>query len=647
MFGLEESSAFGSEEFWVQFLERLIKRSLILIVFLLPFIINPLGYHIFTLPKAIFLRVISLTVFLSWLSLIILTQGKYSFRRSFLDKPIFFYLFFAAISTLFSLNFHTAFYGTFYRFEGFLSLLIYIFLFYAALNFFQDENEIKLLLTALFLSASIISLVGIFQVFKPIFYDSSATGLDVGRVGSFFGNSNYLGAYLSLVVPLVLGINLFSRELKFNRWLSSGTLILTFLCLIFTYTRASWLGVILAVCLMVFVLREKILKPKGLVFILLLVILVGLLVFTLAGFEGWIKVYERLSSIFELKDSAAGRVFIWRISLKIVRNYWFIGVGPDSIGLVFPRHLPINWLAVSERAFTDKAHSDILQVAVCQGIVGLIGYLWLFGSFFVLGFKKIARIVEEKKKLISLSLFWAALAYFINLQFSFTMVEVTPIFWVLAGILVSIEEDRIRIISFKRLSGLFKKRGVKLFLFALIGALFLIGVYNGSKTLLADAYVRDAIEWSEVGASDQEIQQYLKATKLDSSEGKYFYFLGLACFDRAKREKSENELERAIVSFKKGIELNQHDVLNYLGLERAYLLGGKIFDKAMLDKSIETIKKGLKIALYLPELWYDLGQAYEEKGLVKDAIEAYTMSLRIDESNNFAREKIQILKEEN
>ncbi|MDP3014413.1 MAG: O-antigen ligase family protein, partial [Candidatus Subteraquimicrobiales bacterium] len=374
--------------------------------------------------------------------------------------------------------------------------------------------------------------------------------------------------------------------------------------------------------------------------------LVGLLVFALAGFEGWVKVYERLSSIFELKDSAAGRVFIWRISFKIVRDYWFIGVGLDSIGLVFPRYLPINWLAVSERAFTDKAHSDILQVAVCQGIVGLIGYLWLFGSFFVLGFKKIARIVEEKKKLVSLSLFCAALAYFINLQFNFTMVEVTPIFWILAGILVGAEEDGIRIISFKQLRSLFKKRGVKLFLLALMGTLFLIGVYSGSKTLLADAYIRDAIEWSEVGVSDREIQQYLKAAKLDSSEGKYFYFLGLACFDRAKREKSENELERAIVSFKKGIELNQHDVLNYLGLERAYLFGGEAFNSAMLDKSIKTMKSGLKVTPYLPELWYDLGQAYEEKGLVEEAIDAYTMSLRIDTTNEFARDRIKLLKGE-
>jgi putative inorganic carbon (HCO3(-)) transporter len=77
--------------------------------------------------------------------------------------------------------------------------------------------------------------------------------------------------------------------------------------------------------------------------------------------------------------------------------------------------------------YADKAHNDLLQVAVTTGLLGLVAYMFLIGRFFCLGFSR--RRQDELLGIILPGL----LGYWASLQLSFSVVSVAPFFWLLSG----------------------------------------------------------------------------------------------------------------------------------------------------------------------------------------------------------------------
>ena len=68
------------------------------------------------------------------------------------------------------------------------------------------------------------------------------------RVVSTFENPNVLGEYLLLLIPISLGY-MFSERSKYRITMNLGTTILLALCMVFTYSRGNWLGLVIAVAL--------------------------------------------------------------------------------------------------------------------------------------------------------------------------------------------------------------------------------------------------------------------------------------------------------------------------------------------------------------------------------------------------------------
>ena len=77
----------------------------------------------------------------------------------------------------------------------------------------------------------------------------------------------------------------------------------------------------------------------------------------------------------------------------------------------------------------DFAHNDFLQIAACQGIVGLALYLGFIISLAVRGFKKIFTCPWV---LVCIS---SCVGYIVYSFFTFSIAIVSPLFWVMAGLL--------------------------------------------------------------------------------------------------------------------------------------------------------------------------------------------------------------------
>lgn len=216
-------------------IERLNKS--IEIVFYSLFVTTPLAMHpytseLFEFNKMWLLFIYSLILFFLWGTKMVL-QRKFELRRTFFDIPILLFLLSQFISTIFSLDIHTSFWGYYSRFNGgFLSSLCYVFLYFAlSTNILTSDKEenikrAKRMLYAIFISGVLVALWGF-----PSHFGNDPTCLafrgtfDVScwteafqpkiRMFSTLGQPNWLAAFLLILLPIVSSYTInASKEIK-------------------------------------------------------------------------------------------------------------------------------------------------------------------------------------------------------------------------------------------------------------------------------------------------------------------------------------------------------------------------------------------------------------------------------------------------
>ena len=146
------------------------------------------------------------------------------------------------------------------------------------------------------------------------------------------------------------------------------------------------------------------------------------------------SILSRLTSIGNMKDSStAYRVAVWIGSARMLRDYWFcgIGLGPDAFLKIYPQY------ALGGADFALHSHNFYLQWIVDMGIVGILVYFWII----ITGFKQICSIKEKDTviKNVLLAMSGAILGYLFhglaeNLWYNYRMILV---FWIFFGILQS------------------------------------------------------------------------------------------------------------------------------------------------------------------------------------------------------------------
>lgn len=222
-------------------------------------------------------------------------------------------------------------------------------------------------------SASIVSLYGILQYFTGSIGEAGAW-LDTemfegiaGRVVSTLENPNMLAEYLILLLPLAV-CRLLTRGTPAKRTAALCATALMGVCLILTWSRGAWLGLIFGA--LVFLL---IWSRRSLYLILAGVVSVPFLPFVLPD-----SIISRFTSIGNLADTSTSyRLNIWRGAVHMLEDYWHcgIGIGEAAWDTVYPRYS----LAAIEAA--PHAHNLYLQTWIECGIVGIV--LLLLFLFFL------------------------------------------------------------------------------------------------------------------------------------------------------------------------------------------------------------------------------------------------------------------------
>lgn len=209
------------------------------------------------------------------------------------------------------------------------------------------------------------------------------------------------------------------------RWLYTLATVALLIALILTFTRSAWLGSIVAAVFILARMRPRLLwlVPLG----------VGLLL-TVAP-ESY---RARAFSSFDLSHpNNQDRQRMWRAGVEIWRDHPWTGVGLGDLIPVYRQYAPADADQIH-----GHMHNNFIQVLASRGIVGLLAFVWLLGSFAVLIWR--ARSSDPETAALLLGV-WGSFWGFLTMglfEWNFGDVEITIPLYFLLGISASLTTSR-------------------------------------------------------------------------------------------------------------------------------------------------------------------------------------------------------------
>lgn len=428
-------------------LYNIVEWSILSAIFLVPiyFAFFQENYTVFDLNKSVLLR-LCLLVALSAVLIVFSLTGKIPRLNSKSMILIWVILLVAFIvSTVFSLQPMISLFGSYERQQGLLNLVAYLLFFLLLIIFFHSREQLKRIIVTLNISAGVVCLYGILQVLGLDFLHwSESSEL---RIFSTFGQPNFFGHYLVVMIPLTIYSIVFLGRHLFVRLSWSLLLVSELFCLLFTYSRGAWLALSVAVfiCLVSCLWYYK-KKALTLILVSIAVVLGVILVIPntrlsiLTNFNTQNSgFFARAVSVFDFNSgSTSVRIKYWKASWQILKQASLprilIGFGPDVETNLFVGQYQPDWAYYEGlNAFPDRAHNNFFDIIFQFGILGL-------GALLSLAFVCLKNLYKMLKHETGDS-FWFALAiagsliaYTVNNFFSFSLTTMTILFYVLLAL---------------------------------------------------------------------------------------------------------------------------------------------------------------------------------------------------------------------
>ncbi len=326
------------------------------------------------------------------------------------------------LATLFSVAPRASLWGSYQRLQGLYTTFAYLVFFAVIAGNLRRREQIERIVTVVILSGLAVSLYGILQHYglDPIPWGGNVQR----RIAANMGNSIFVAAYLIMAVPLgvarvieSLGAILGAAESDTLRHVIRATLyifilVLQMIAIYFSGSRGPFLG--LAAGLFFFFLlvamraRKRWLTIGTIAVALAGAVFLGLLNIPGGPLEGlrdspWVGRFGHLADT----DQRTSRVrqYIWEGAAQLVAPHepiafpdgtpdrWnairpLIGYGPESMYVAYNRFYPPQLGQVESRnASPDRSHNETWDALVTTGGLGLLVYLFVFGSVFYYGFR--------------------------------------------------------------------------------------------------------------------------------------------------------------------------------------------------------------------------------------------------------------------
>lgn len=283
----------------------------------------------------------------------------------------------------------------------------------------EGERDRRLLLRGAALAAGVL---GLYTAAELLGITPGTGGFAGGRLGGPYGQPAYLGAAGVLLTPVAVGLAADRREVRGWRLVAAAAAGLGMMAVLGSQTRGAWVGAVVA-CLPLLPRAWRAARRKPTAAALLLAGVTAAVALTPVG--------ARVASVAEIDGTARGRVDEWRTAAAALDEAPVLGYGPEGYRVAFPGVVDAAYARAHGRdVIPDRAHNGVLDVAVTGGVPAAAAYLVLL-SVVVAGAWRGVRGVDPA--VVGLAV--GVLAYALQQQLLFPLLETDPAFWLLAGAL--------------------------------------------------------------------------------------------------------------------------------------------------------------------------------------------------------------------
>lgn len=342
------------------------------------------------------------------------------------------------VALLLAINFFSIFISRYpsVSLEGFLGKTLQsAFLYFNFIECMNSIKRIKIFLTVFFVSGSLICINGLYQYF--VGQDFIYGQICDGRISSSLRHSNDFGAYLVVIIPVLLcsllltshrqkggDVNNSSNSVLFygigmKTWIGI-LLLLSVICLGLTYSRGAWVGFILSLCLL------GIRKPKKLWLSWLLVA-----VFVFIFYPHMMKERNLRNDIKSFFDQS-NRLGYWERSSRIIKDYPLLGTGLNTYALVEGAY-HVGW--------GGYPHNSYLQMTAETGLTGISIFMWMIIVLLKNSFRAVKGAKDQSLQLLLLGCLAGLLGFLIHSFFdtNFYSVQLSSFMWLMMGFIVAIQ----------------------------------------------------------------------------------------------------------------------------------------------------------------------------------------------------------------
>lgn len=250
------------------------------------------------------------------------------------------------------------------------------------------------------------------------FFDNHAANF---VMNPFFKDHTSYGAMLVFFMPPLAAVSLKPNLKKSLRFLAGSLFGLLIIALIFSYTRAAWLSLFVALGL----LGVLLLKIRFKVVLISVVIVVG----GLFAFQNQLvamleknkqqssaELSGHLNSISNVSTDASNveRLNRWNSAWAMFLEKPLFGWGPGTYMFQYApfQKTDLRTIISTNSADGGNAHSEYLGPLAESGILGTISFLLVVLAIFRTGFRVYGRAKSKEDKVLTLSVLMALVSYF-------------------------------------------------------------------------------------------------------------------------------------------------------------------------------------------------------------------------------------------
>ncbi|MBQ8526608.1 MAG: O-antigen ligase family protein [Clostridia bacterium] len=265
----------------------------------------------------------------------------------------------------------------------FLVYLAFILSYYLTVNAVRTKRQLYTLIISMLFAGAVVALYGIYQHIFGFAEGTTWTDTQMfedikTRVVSTFGNPNVLDEYLLLLIPVAAGYIL-ARPSRFNKLVGIVITGLLSLCMIYTYSRGNWIGLMAAILLFFMFYDGR-------------VVWLGIIAMLFAPLFVPQTVVDRLLSVGDTADTSTSyRVYIWMGTLDMLKDYWLcgIGLGTEAFNMIYPYYSYSGIVA-------PHSHNLYLQIITENGFMGLAAFIALILTYYRMTISSVIRIHKDK-----------------------------------------------------------------------------------------------------------------------------------------------------------------------------------------------------------------------------------------------------------